>query len=97
MPTSYAPDALPWTDAAQQQQQMVRTVLEKGRELVPHFSVFSLAPIPLAAHLGFLLSDRVEVNYFQFHRDERTWKWPTGEQAEADTGTIRNRAEDPGC
>jgi hypothetical protein len=67
---------------------MVREVMEKGRELVPRFSVFSLAPIPLAVHLGFLLSDRVEVNYFQFHRDERTWKWPTGEPAEVDTGII---------
>jgi hypothetical protein len=85
---SYASDALPWTDAAQQQQQMVRTVLEKGREFVPHFSVFSLAPIPLVVHLGFLLSDRVEVHYFQFHRDERTWKWPTGESVEADTDMI---------
>ena len=39
-------------------------------------------------HLGFLLSDRVEVHYFQFHRDERTWKWPVGEPSEADTGII---------
>lgn len=82
---TYAPNTLPWTDAAQQQQLMVREVLEKGRELLPRFSVFSLAPIPLAIHLGFLLSDRVEVNYFQFDRDEKTWKWPVGKRAKADT------------
>jgi hypothetical protein len=85
---TYVRDALPWTDAAQQQQHMVREVLEKGRELVPRFSVFSLAPIPLAAHLGFLLSDRVEVNYFQFDRDAQTWKWPTGKRVKADTNII---------
>ena len=81
---TYDPNALPWVDAAKQQQQMIREVMEKGRELVPRFSVFSLAPIPLAVHLGFLLSDRVEVNYFQFDRDEKTWKWPKGKRAKAD-------------
>jgi hypothetical protein len=85
---TYAPDVLPWTDAAQQQQQMVRSVMEKGRELVPRFSVFSLAPIPLAVHLGFLLSDRVEVHYFQFDRDEKTWKWPADERAQADATIV---------
>lgn len=84
----YDAKALPWTDAAQQQQHMVREVLEKGRELVPRFSVFSLAPIPLAVHLGFLLSDRVEVNHFQFDRNEKTWKWPKGKQAKADTEIL---------
>ena len=59
-----------------------------------------MAPIPLAVHLGFLLSDRVEVNYFQFDRDEKTWKWPTGEQANADTqiiisGLPKNVINDP--
>ena len=81
---SYDPQTFPWTDAALQQQQMIRTVMEKARELVPRFSVFSLAPTPLATHLGFLLSDRVDVSYFQFDRDEKTWKWPTGKRARAD-------------
>lgn len=85
---TYEPSVLPWTDAAHQQQQMVRGVMEKGRELVPRFSVFSLAPIPLAVHLGFLLSDRVEVHYFQFDRDEKTWKWPTGKRVKADMNII---------
>jgi hypothetical protein len=85
---TYAPDVLPWTDTAQQQQHMLAEVLQKGRELVPRFSVFSLAPVPLAVHLGFLLSDRVEVNCFQFDRDERTWKWPTGRRARADMNIM---------
>jgi len=97
---TYAPDVLPWTEAAHQQQLMLSEVLQKGRELVPRFSVFSLAPIPLAVHLGFLLSDRVEVNCFQFHRDERTWKWPTGRRARADmnimlSGVLESAINDP--
>jgi hypothetical protein len=74
---------VPWTDAAIQQRDIVRDVLERGRGIVPRFSVFSLAPIPLAVHLGFLLSDRVQVDCFQFDRDNRTWKWPAGKQARA--------------
>lgn len=85
---TYDSNTFPWTDAAQQQQHMVREIMEKGRELVPRFAVFSLAPIPLAVHLGFLLSDRVEVQYFQFDRDEKTWKWPKGKRAKARTEII---------
>lgn len=84
----YAPNVFPWTDAALQQQQMIREVMNKARELVPRFSVFSLAPTPLATHLGFLLSDRVQVNYFQFDRDEKTWKWPAGKRAKADKTIV---------
>lgn len=65
----------PWTDAALQQQSMVQDIMEKARNLIPRFSVFSFAPIPLVIHLGFLLSDRIEVNYFQFDRENPSWKW----------------------
>ncbi len=37
--------------------------------------MFSLAPIPLATHLGFALSDRVDAAPYQFHRDRRSWAW----------------------
>jgi SMODS-associated and fused to various effectors sensor domain len=77
-------DALPWTEAAHQQQSMVREIISKGRALVPRFSVFSIAPIRLIIHLGFLLSDRVEVHYFQFDRENVTWKWPVGKKAQGD-------------
>jgi hypothetical protein len=47
--------------------------------------VFSLAPIPLAIHLGFALSDRVDASAYQFHRDRRSWAWDPGAAA-ADGG-----------
>lgn len=40
------------------------------------FAVFSLAPIPLAVNLGFVLSDRARVAVFHYHRDRGTWEWP---------------------
>lgn len=64
-----------WDLAAEQQRALVEEAIERSRDLLPRFAVFSLAPIPLAIHLGFLLSDRVEVDPFQFDRDRRTWAW----------------------
>ena len=64
-----------WELAAQFQTEVVEEALRKGRDLLPRFAVFSLAPIPLAIHLGHLLSDRVEVRPFQYDRERSTWCW----------------------
>jgi len=75
----------PWTEAAKYQQQVVSEAIARSRDLsLPRFAVFSLAQIPLVVHLGFLLSDRVEVRYFQFDRDRRSWRWTEIEPVEAD-------------
>jgi len=60
-----------WELAAQFQTEVVEDALRKGRDLLPRFAVFSLAPIPLAIHLGYLLSDRIEVRPFQYSNDDR--------------------------
>jgi hypothetical protein len=64
-----------WAAAVEYQQHVVSETLAKSRDLRPRFAVFSLAPIPLAAHLGFALSDRVDVAPYQFHRDRKSWTW----------------------
>lgn len=71
-----------WNTAATQQWLIVRDAIEKSRDLLPRFAVFSLAPTPLAAHLGFLFSDRVEVRAFQFDRDRSEWTWPSNDDGE---------------
>jgi hypothetical protein len=65
-----------WEAAASYQRAVVDEALEKSRDLLPRFAVFSLSPVALAIHLGFLFSDRVEVRAFQFDRDRRVWSWP---------------------
>lgn len=42
-----------------------------------HISLFALAPMPLLMHLGSRLSDKVEIEFFQRHRDAGVtpWKW----------------------
>jgi len=67
---------LPWTAAAVEQAEIVNEAIDRSRDLLPRFSVFSFAQIPLALHLGFVLSDRVEVECYQFDRERKTWRWP---------------------
>src|SRR3989441_2509007 len=64
-----------WPAAVEYQRQGVAEAVAKSRDLRPRFAVFSLAPIPLATHLGFALSDRVDAAPYQFHRDRRSWAW----------------------
>ena len=64
-----------WDAAAKYQQEAIFAILKKSRDLLPKFAVFSLAPIPLAIHLGYLFSDRVEVSPFQYDRERNSWVW----------------------
>ena len=78
------PGPLPWSEAAEYQRRAVLDAVEKSRDILPRFAVFSLSQIALCIHLGFVLSDRLEVRCFQFDRDARTWRWPLVEN-DADT------------
>lgn len=77
-----------WRLAADQQRLIVREAIDKSRDLLPRFAVFSLAPIALATHLGFLFSDRVEVRAFQFDRDCSKWSWPTNDDETVQISTA---------
>ncbi len=83
------PEGEVWAVAAEYQKQIVSEAIERSRDLLPKFAVFSLAPIPLAVHLGFLLSDRVEVRLFQYDRDRMSWTWePTAATDEDKTFSV---------
>jgi hypothetical protein len=69
------PEDLAWHLAAEHQQRLVEEALELSREHLPRFATFGFTPIALAIHLGFLLSDRVEVTPYQWHRERYTWAW----------------------
>ncbi len=73
-----------WGLAAKEQAAVLHDMLERSRALAPRFAVFSLSPIPLAVHLGFVLSDRVEVEPRQYDRVLKTWRWPDLVEGEAD-------------
>jgi SMODS-associated and fused to various effectors sensor domain len=55
--------------------QQIRPRLAQGS--VHHFSIFALAPQPLLALLGYLLSDIPAAEVYQLHREPPNWKWQT--------------------
>jgi hypothetical protein len=72
-------------DAAEFQRKLIEELQSNGRHLMPaRYAVFSLAPIPLIAHLGFLLTDSVETRYYKFHVDSQSWKWPVEDPESVD-------------
>ncbi|HTF89943.1 MAG TPA: SAVED domain-containing protein [Planctomycetota bacterium] len=92
------PDA--WKAAAAEQSLIVRDAIEKSRDLLPRFAVFSLAPISLATQLGFLFSDRVEVRAFQYDRDRSEWSWPSNDDdddVQIETAGVPTAVVDDAC
>ena len=73
---------LDWNAKAEYQRQKWEELRNISWDLSPQYALFSIAPIPLAVHLGFLLSDRVDVTCFHYHRDDQTWLWPESGIAE---------------
>ncbi|GAB3306360.1 SAVED domain-containing protein [Haliea atlantica] len=43
-----------------------------------HFSIFALAPQPLLIYLGALLTDKIDVETYQPHREPKGWYWAEG-------------------
>jgi len=57
----------------------VERLYEPGMEVneTRHISLFAMAPIPLLVFLGNQLSNKVEVEVLQRHRDTEDWVWKT--------------------
>jgi len=73
-----------WQLAATLQDSLVSDAVAKSADLRPRFAVFSLSPVPLVIHLGYLLSDRMEVQAFQYDRERHSWRWDEGQASDAD-------------
>jgi hypothetical protein len=62
-------------------------------------SVFPLAPVSTCIFLGYLLTNRLCVRSFQYHRDAHSWQWPKDNGTGASvsirkTGTNEHLASD---
>ena len=74
-----------WTRAAKGQKRLIEEIIAKTRSLSEiRFAIFSLAQIPLAIHLGFAISDAIEVYCFQHDRHNHSWQWPDPEKVQPD-------------
>ncbi|GFO82755.1 MAG: hypothetical protein A49_23820 [Methyloceanibacter sp.] len=66
-----------------------------GRAL--HVSVFAIAPIPLLVYLGSRLSDKLEVELYQRHRNPESWEWQSEPGRSAYVTTRLREGSDPQC
>ncbi len=75
-----APDEAFWRTAATTIDHRVEQLysLTSRPERTLRVSVFALAPIPLLVHLGSRLTDKMDVDLYQRHRDPETWSWKDG-------------------
>ncbi|MGK7893548.1 MAG: SAVED domain-containing protein [Xenococcus sp. (in: cyanobacteria)] len=79
----------PWTGLAKIQEYPISQAIEKVKHTsASGFAVFSMAQIPLAIHLGFMLSDRFPVRYSQYDRDRGSWDWQQIDSSEIDTNIM---------
>ncbi len=44
-------------------------------EIPDHVSVFAIGPMPLLMDLGSRLSNKIPTDFFQLHRDTKSWEW----------------------
>ena len=85
--------------AARQIDEQVAGLLTGGvSEGIPsHLSVFALAQIPLLVHLGRCLSNKIQVDLFQRHRDQDSpWKWPNDSNPVTYRTTTKQKGTSPG-
>jgi hypothetical protein len=64
-----------WELAAARQRRELDALLLATPPQRRRFAIFSLARIPLAVHLGYVLGDRTRVELFQYDRDRGAWSW----------------------
>lgn len=66
-----------WEDIRTQIKQQYNMYVESRYSAIPNniFSIFPLAPIPAIVYLGYLMSDKKNVNIYQKTREPDTWKW----------------------
>lgn len=70
-------------------QRKIMSIIED--EPCKNFSVFALAPQPLLIQLGALLTDKVDVETYQLHREPKDWFW---QDCEDDFDYIINKPDD---
>lgn len=78
--TAFDNDGVDFVNAAQREiEQKIARLYENGMDLAQtqHISLFAMAPIPLLIFLGSRLSNKVEIDLFQRHRDTEDWTWKT--------------------
>ena len=86
-----------WAVSADRQSREATVAIDHTPPERHRFAVFSLARIPLAVHLGYILGDRSRVQLFHYDRDRGDWSWPEEDAPEppAISWSIANTESGP--
>jgi SMODS-associated and fused to various effectors sensor domain len=67
----------PWREVGSHIRSEIECVLRDGDVFEKRIAVFPLARVSACLYAGYVLTNRPNVQLFQFHRDERSWVWPS--------------------
>lgn len=84
-----------WLGTAERIRSEVSTLLLGGDSFDKRIAVFPLARVTACLYTGYVLTNRPNVQLFQYHRDERTWAWPAGAPALAEPRISVEGCTDP--
>ena len=65
-----------WASIQESLQTQIHTMIENSDSIASRVAVFPLAPVSACIYSGYLLTNRLNVRGFQYHRDQATWAWP---------------------
>lgn len=65
-----------WSSIQESLRTQIHALIESSDTVASRVAVFPLAPVSACVYTGYLLTNRLNVRGFQYHRDQATWAWP---------------------
>ncbi len=65
----------PWSSIQESLKTQIHAMTANSDAVVSRVAVFPLAPVSACIYTGYLLTNRLNVRSFQYHRDQATWIW----------------------
>jgi SMODS-associated and fused to various effectors sensor domain len=65
-----------WSSIQESLRTQIHTLIANSDAVASRVAVFPLAPVSACVYTGYLLTNRLNVRGFQYHRDQATWVWP---------------------
>jgi hypothetical protein len=65
-----------WNSIQESLKTRIHALIADSDAVASRVAVFPLAPVSACIYVGYLLTNRLNVRGFQYHRDQATWIWP---------------------
>lgn len=65
-----------WSSIQESLQTQIHALIASSDAIASRVAIFPLAPVSACVYTGYLLTNRLNVRAFQYHRDQATWTWP---------------------